>query len=277
MSQKRTPVDPNDPKVSGAHSDERMGNESKLKIVEHRFELSSTDALPRLHDGESGFGELGLGKFGIYEARPQDEKKIRGGLLVFQEIFGVNSHIRAVTRSWAEQGFVAWAPAFFDHIEKGIELDYDARSMVRGRQLVAELGWDIAIEDTRLAAKALRLSLPPSAARIGLIGFCWGGSLAWLCACRLSAKEINAAVAYYGRATHEFRHEKPNIPALLHFGRFDSLIPIENVQEFQEAQPETMVHVYEAGHGFNCDQRTDFNPQAAQLARERTLSFLETQ
>jgi carboxymethylenebutenolidase len=239
-----------------------------LTPLEREFILSSPEAETRLAHAD----------FSVFEARPAHGAPIRGGVIVIQEIFGVNPHIRDVARDWAKEGYIAWAPAYFDHIEKNIQLTYEPRSFVKGRQLVSDLGWDQALEDTEIAARALRLELANLANsendQIAAIGFCWGGSLAWLAACRLPFGTIDSAVAYYGRATHEFRFEKPLTPAILHFGAHDPLIPIENVNEFMAAQPNVPVHIYDAGHGFNCDHRQDFNSEAAESAKLRTKNFL---
>jgi carboxymethylenebutenolidase len=199
-----------------------------------------------------------------YVARPAG--RLRGGLVVCQEIFGINHHIRAVADGYAGDGYLAVAPALFDRVRPGIELDYTAEGVASGRELRAVLAWDRAVADVAAAADAVR-----EAGKVAVVGYCWGGSLAWLAACRL---EVAAAVGYYGGQIHEHRKEKPACPVLLHFGERDPHIPAVQVADICELHPEVEVHVYPAGHGFNCDARADFDKQSAALARERTLAFL---
>jgi carboxymethylenebutenolidase len=212
--------------------------------------------------------------FSVFEARPREKKDIRAGLILIQEIFGVNQHIRQVARTYAELGFWVWAPSYFDHIEKGIELGYNTSTFEKGRAYAAQLGWEQAIQDSRIAATELRKILPTHAQKIASIGFCWGGGLSWLLSCRLGPEYFEACVSYYGRAAIEFREERPQSPIIMHFGQRDPLIPLLNVQSFQRAQPRVPVYVYEAGHGFNCEARTDYDAIAAAQAQETTLKFL---
>jgi len=227
--------------------------------------------------------------FKVFEARPAQGTPVIGGLVLVQEIFGVNAHIRSLARRYAERGWLTWAPAYFDHLERGgefgVELAYDTSDFITGREFVSRLKWDQAVEDTRLTAEALRTELaqtapaasdastPTFTPKITAIGFCWGGSVAWLAACRLKGV-IDGAVSYYGRATWEFRHEKPTVPVIMHFGERDASIPMEHVCELAAAQPEVPVYIYAAGHGFNCDARRDFDPTAADEADRRTMNFL---
>lgn len=198
---------------------------------------------------------------------------ILGGIVLIQEIFGVNDHIRAVASRYASKGYMVLVPAFYDHMETGVELDYRERDFVRGRDLVASLGWETALRDVAAAIRELRQRLPEGANAVAAVGYCWGGSLAFLAACRL-ADGLACAVSYYGRHTFDFRHESARCPVLFHFGGKDSLIPQENVQALATAQPEQTIHIYDAGHGFNCEQRADYNPEAAHLAEQRSLDFL---
>jgi carboxymethylenebutenolidase len=220
-------------------------------------------------------GEFPYADFSVFEARPKDDRDVRAGLVLIQEIFGVNRHIRRVARSYAELGFHVWAPSYFDHLEKGVELGYNTSTFDKGRAYAAQLGWEQAVEDSRMAAEELRQKLPAHARKIGTVGYCWGGGLAWLIACRLGLGVVDACVSYYGRAAIEFRNEQPQVPVIMHFGERDPLIPMLNVQSFQRAQPGVPVHVYEAGHGFNCEARTDYDENAARLALKTTLEFLE--
>ena len=197
-----------------------------------------------------------------WHARPEGSP--RGGIVVVQEIFGVNAHIRSVVERFAEQGFEAIAPALFDHIETGVELDYDAVGVQRGRELVAELGFDRAVEAVASATHSIA-----SAGTIGVVGYCWGGTVAFLGNTRLGLP----SVAYYGGRTIPFLLEKPQAPMLLHFGAYDPIIPPTDVEKHRMALPDAQMHVYDAGHGFNCDQRADYDAAASALAFERTLTF----
>jgi carboxymethylenebutenolidase len=188
----------------------------------------------------------------------------RGGIVVVQEIFGVNTHIRSVVDGYAAAGYVAIAPALFDYVESGVELDYDEAGVARGRQLVAQVGIERAVETVASAAQAIA-----SAGRKGVVGYCWGGTVAFLSNTRLG---LPAAV-YYGGRSVPFLHEKAQAPLLFHFGERDPIIPPADVQKHREAQPQAEMHVYPAGHGFNCDARADYDAASAALALERTLAF----
>ena len=202
--------------------------------------------------------------FSGYRADPAGTS--RGSLVVIQEVFGVNEHIRDVCDRFADSGYTALAPALFDRVRPGVELAYEEQGITEGRALVAELGWDNPIKDVRAAATALRADL-----RVGVVGYCWGGTITWLAACRL---DVACAVAYYGRQIVDFLDERPRCPVMMHFGAEDPLIPGTAVTKIKAAFPDIPVYVYEgAGHGFNCDRRGDFRPEAAALTLERTLAF----
>ena len=206
----------------------------------------------------------GMQCISAYRAAPSVSPK--GGIVVVQEIFGVNAHIRSLVERFAEHGYMAIAPAFFDHLESGVELDYDAQGIARGRALVDELGVERAVADVGSAADAVR-----SAGRIGVVGYCWGGSIALLAAMRFGLP----AVSYYGARNVQYLHEPLAAPVQFHFGEFDSSIPAAAVQRHRDALPGAEIHVYPAGHGFNCDRRKDYHAASAQLAFERTLDFFE--
>ena len=190
----------------------------------------------------------------------------RGGLVVIQEIFGVNGHIRDVCDGFAADGYAAIAPAVFDRVERGVELDYDDAGIARGRALRAGLGWDGAMADVEAAAGALEPS-----GRVGVVGYCWGGSLAWLAACRL---DVACAVGYYGGQIIGFNDETPRCPVILHFGETDASIPMDDVDAIRAAHADVPVHVYgDAGHGFNCDRRAAYHAESAKTARARTLAL----
>ena len=207
-------------------------------------------------------GSGGMQCIGAYHARPPGTT--RGGIVVVQEIFGVNSHIRSLVDGFAAEGYEAIAPALFDHLETGVELDYDAAGIARGRALVDELGVARAVADVGSAALAIE-----SAGRIGVVGYCWGGSIALLAAIRLGLP----AVSYYGARNTAWLDQPPRAPVQFHFGEFDRSIPPEAVQRHRDAIADAEIHVYPAGHGFNCDRRADYHAPSARLARERTLDF----
>ena len=189
----------------------------------------------------------------------------KGGLVVVQEIFGVNEHIRGVCDSFATAGYATLAPALFDRVERGVELGYDDDTFAWGRALRAEVGWDQVVLDAKAAAMRLGPLGP-----IGVVGYCWGGSVAWLAACRL---DLACAVGYYGGQIIQFNDERPRCPTMLHFGERDPFIPMTDVEAIRAAHAEVPVHVYDADHGFNCEARSSYEPASAATARERTLAF----
>lgn len=190
----------------------------------------------------------------------------RAGVVLLQEVFGVNPHIRAVAARLAQAGLRVLAPALFDRVERGCELDYDAAGLARGRELVARLGWDDPLRDVAACKALLQRELPVFA-----LGFCWGGTLAALCATRLGLP----AIGYYGARSEPFLHEHPQAPMLLHFGRRDPLFPMDKVDALRAAWPQAEVHIHEAGHGFNCDARADYDADAAAAAWGQSLAFIE--
>lgn len=203
--------------------------------------------------------------FDAYVARPAEQP--RAGLVIIQEIFGVNQHIRGVADSYAAEGYLAIAPALFDRVEAGIELGYDKDDVTEGRAIRGKITYDAALADISAAMGFLA-----GAGKVGVVGYCWGGSLAWLAATRLNPA---AAVCYYGGNIHEFRNEQPSCPVMLHFGEEDGGIPMDQVKAVAEAQPEAKLFTYPgAGHGFNCEMRGSYHPESAGIARERTLAFL---
>jgi carboxymethylenebutenolidase len=203
--------------------------------------------------------------FDAYVARPK--AKPRGGLVVVQEIFGVNAHVRSVCDGYAADGYVAVAPAVFDRVERGVDLGYDAAGIEAGRSIRAKADTTNALADIA-AARAF----VADAGRVGIVGYCWGGLLAWLAACRLDG--FAAAIVYYGGGIGEVLGETPRCPVLGHFGERDKMIPLAWIDEWRQRHPTHPVHTYDADHGFNCDARPSYNAAAAKLARERTLAFL---
>ncbi len=202
---------------------------------------------------------------GAYLAEPDGPPQ--GGLVVVQEIFGVNAHMRRVVDNFAAHGYTAIAPAFFDHVDRGLELDYSDESKKRGIALVREIGLDRAIEDVASAAEAIA-----SAGRIGCVGYCWGGTVAFLAAIRLGLP----AVSYYGGRNLEFLDEPLRAPVQFHFGERDKSIPPEAVERHRAALPECDVFTYpDAGHAFDREGGDSFEPASAALALERTLAFFD--
>ncbi len=191
------------------------------------------------------------------------------GLVVIQEIFGVNEHIRSVVDGYAGDGFLAIAPAIFDRVERGVDLRYEGEDMQKARSLATRLKMNDLLRDTSAAIDYAREA---TGKKTGVIGYCLGGSVAWLAACRL---KIDAAVGYYGGQIVQHVSETPRCPVMLHFGNNDVHIPADTVDKITEAHPEVPIYRYEAGHGFNCDARSAFDPQSAKLARERSLEFLK--
>ena len=201
-----------------------------------------------------------------YVARPSGAPT--AGLVVIQEAFGVNSHIRSVADGYARDGFLAIAPALFDRIERGVELGYTPEDMQKGIALAQQTN-DNAVKDMDAALAWLRAQ---NAGKAGVIGYCLGGTMAWLAA-RLN---IGAAIGYYGGHISRFAQETPRCPVMLHFGKLDKHIPKEDIDKLQTLHPEVQIFWYErADHGFNTNDRSSYNPDAAKLARERSLAFLK--
>jgi len=200
-----------------------------------------------------------------YKAEPAGAAK--GALVVLQEIFGVNHHIRAVTDRFAAQGYTALAPALFDRTRRGVDLGYDEAAIASGRELRTGVKLEDTIKDIGVAVAALK-----GAGRIGVIGYCWGGSLAFLAATRLDG--IACAVGYYGGMIAEHASEKPKVPVMLHFGERDQGIPMTDVEKVIARRPEVAVFTYPAGHGFSCDERASFDKPSHEAALRRSLAFL---
>lgn len=207
--------------------------------------------------------------FPAYVAQPAGTPK--GAVVVIQEIFGVNSHIRDVTERYAAQGFLAVAPSTFHRVKPGVELGYEAQDMQAGMELkaaVEALPAPGVMQDIQAA-----IDYASKAGKVGIVGYCYGGLLTWRAACTLNG--LSAAVPYYGggaTASEEIAR-KPKVPVMAHFGEQDHWIPLDTVKAFGAANPEVEVHVYAANHGFNCDQRGSYDAAAAATALERTLAF----
>jgi carboxymethylenebutenolidase len=206
-------------------------------------------------------------EFDAYVAHPSDAPT--AGLVVVQEAFGVNRHIRSVVDGYAKDGFLAIAPALFDRIERGVEIGYDGADRDKGISLARQINPDNAMKDVAAALAHLR----KATASCGVIGYCLGGTMAWLSATRLDPA---AAVGYYGGNIANFALENPRCPVMLHFGSLDKHIPREAVEKVHTAHPEVEIFWYAADHGFNCNDRASYNAAAAKRARERSLEFLKT-
>jgi carboxymethylenebutenolidase len=201
--------------------------------------------------------------FDAYEVRPDDAV---AAIVVIQEIFGVNDHIRSVVDRYASFGYHAVAPALFDRVTPGVSLDYDQDGVTQGRDMAGEIRWEPAMLD--LAATVAHVA---GTGPVGTVGYCFGGSLSWLSANELP---ITAAVGYYGGQIHSLNDRGPAVPTMLHFGALDGAIPLDQVEEIAKAHPDVDVYVYEgAQHGFSCDARGSFHPLSAAIALGRTLDF----
>ena len=187
--------------------------------------------------------------------------------MVVQEIFGVNAHIRAVTDKFAAEGYLAVAPAIFEHVEKGFDVGYDPESRARGMAIMGKVDREQMLRDVAAAVEVAK-----EGGRVAVVGFCLGGTVAWGAAAQLSG--LSAAVGYYGGGIIGLKDLKPRMPTLLHFGDKDQHIPIAGVKEVAAAHPEVEVHIYHADHGFNCDHRESYDAPSAALAWTRTIAFL---
>ncbi|TFY97772.1 dienelactone hydrolase family protein [Ramlibacter rhizophilus] len=208
-------------------------------------------------------------RFAAYVARPAGTP--RGGIVVLQEIFGVNSHIRSVADGFAAEGYLAVAPSTFSRVQPNVDLGYGEQDRNAGfalKSAVDALPAAGVMQDIEAA-----IAHAAQAGKVGIVGYCWGGLLSWRAAG--SAPGLAAAVCYYGggMTSPEEAGRQPRVPVMAHFGEKDHYIPLDTVEAFRRAQPDVEVHVYPADHGFNCDQRGSHDAQAAQLARTRTLEF----
>ncbi len=190
--------------------------------------------------------------------------KPRGGIVVIQEIFGVNRHIRAVADQYAAAGFLTVAPAMFDRVEHNVDVPYT--DMQRAFGYMQAMKNDKAMLDVQAAIDRVA-----TAGKVGVVGFCWGGTMAYLAAAKL---KIAAAVAYYGGGIHNHTAETPRSPVLFHFGEKDAHIPLSAVERIKAAYPQGVYHLYPADHGFNCTDRASFDAACSKLALERSLEFL---
>jgi len=189
----------------------------------------------------------------------------RGAIVVVQEIFGVNSHIRKVTDGYAADGYIAIAPALFDRVRRGIELGYSDADMQEGRGYVKQLQRQQLLADLAAAIAVVR-----HGGRVGVVGYCWGGTIAYVAACELP---VACAVSYYGGSTTQELDKQPKCPVMYHFGELDKHIPESDIARIKAADARGEFHMYPAGHGFNCEQRASYDAASAKLARERSVDF----
>ena len=215
----------------------------------HRIELRAAD----------GF------ELGAWESMPAGAPK--GSVVVIQEIFGVNGHIRDVVDGYAQAGYAAVAPQIFDRVEANIELGYEEADMGQGIELAFQ---KLQMPNT-LADIQAAIDHASTHGKVGVVGYCFGGLLTWLAACELTG--VAAASSYYGGGVAGEAARSPNCPVIMHFGELDAHIPLTDVDKVKAAQPDVPVYVYAADHGFNCDHRGSFDAPSADLARERTLAF----
>jgi carboxymethylenebutenolidase len=199
-----------------------------------------------------------------YVAEPS--AKPRGAIVVIQEIFGVNSHIRSVADGYAADGYLAIAPAMFDRVQKDYETGYTQPEIGAGVEIMKKLDMDKALLDVKAAMEHAK-----SAGKVGIVGYCWGGTVAWAAAARVPG--LSAAVSYYGGGVPNLANEQPKVPVMFHFGETDHSIPLEKAKEVAARHPEATTHYYPAGHGFNCDQRGSYHEASAKQARSRSLEF----
>lgn len=205
-----------------------------------------------------GFG------FDAYRVGPPDAR--HGGLVLIQEIFGVTDHIRELADSFADDGYEVIAPSLYDRLERGFEAAYDDEGLAKGVRYSQATAWDQVQGDLQAAIDTL-------AGPVNVTGFCWGGSAAWLAACRCEG--VTAAACFYGRRIVELLAETPRCPAILHFGKSDASIPPAMIEQIRAACPELPIYLYGAGHGFMSDRRADYHPDSARLARLRTLQLFQ--
>jgi carboxymethylenebutenolidase len=204
-------------------------------------------------------------KLAAYRADPPG--KPRGGIVVIQEIFGVNSHIKGVADGYAADGYLAIAPAMYDRVKRGYDTGYSQDEIQAGLKIMQGLDWANTMKDVVVAVEEAK-----KAGKVGVVGYCWGGTVAWRAAA--STAGLACAAPYYGGGMPGFIGEKPKVPVMCHFGEQDQSPTLDQAKAIAKAHPEITAHYYPgAGHGFNCDQRGSYNAAASKQARERTLEF----
>jgi carboxymethylenebutenolidase len=204
-------------------------------------------------------------KLGGYRADPTGKPK--AAIVVIQEIFGVNHHIRSVCDRLAAEGYVAIAPSIFDRTQPDFQCGYSPDEIATARKFIANPDWAAMLRDTEAAIDAVKDIGP-----VGIVGFCLGGSIAYAAATKLSG--LSAAVGYYGGAVVRFADDKPQVPTQLHFGEKDAGIPLTDVETIKAKRPDVEVHIYPgAQHGFHCDERASYDKASADIAWPRSLAF----
>jgi carboxymethylenebutenolidase len=204
-------------------------------------------------------------EIGAWRADPAGRP--RGGIVVIQEIFGVNHHIRAVADFFAAEGYLAIAPALFDRVQKGVDLGYEGTDRQTAMALIGKVDNQKMMIDVAAAVPVAK-----EGGKVAVVGYCLGGSLAYLSASRLA--DVSAAACYYGGRILDYKDDTAKVPTILHFDEKDAHIPIARVKEFAASHPDLPVYIYPADHGFNCDERASYDAPSAALARARTLEFL---
>ena len=204
-------------------------------------------------------------RFAAYVAQPAG--KARGAIVVAPEIFGVNSHIRGVADGYAADGYLALAPALFDRAQRGFECGYSPEDIQAGVAIMQRVSMEDALKDVDAC-----IAHAGAAGKVAIVGYCWGGTVAWVAAAR--ADGLACAIPYYGGGMPDYIGERPKCPVMCHFGERDTRPSPEQARAIAAAHPQVIAHFYPAGHGFNCDQRGSFDADSARLARSRTLEFL---
>jgi carboxymethylenebutenolidase len=204
-------------------------------------------------------------RLAAYEASPAGRP--RGAVIVVQEIFGVNSHIQTVTDRYAQAGYLAIAPAFFDRVQRGYDTGYSQPEIQASIAVMQKVSMDLALVDLQAA-----IARGATAGKVGVLGFCWGGTVSWVAAARVAG--IACAIPFYGGGMPDYIGESPKCPVMCHFGEQDQRPSAEQARAIAAAHPSIVAHFYPAGHGFSCDQRPSFHAESSDLARTRTLEFL---
>ena len=204
-------------------------------------------------------------RFSAWQSAP--EGRPRGALVIAPEIFGVNSHIRAVTDSYAAEDYLAIAPALFDRVERDYDSGYSRPAIDAGKAIMQSIDIGDALRDV-----AACMAHAKDAGKVGIVGYCWGGTIAWVAAARLPG--LACAVPYYGGGIPDFVDEQPRCPVMFHFAEQDKRPTAAEARAIAARHPSAIAHFYDAGHGFNCDQRGSFDAASSMLARNRTLAFL---
>jgi carboxymethylenebutenolidase len=205
-------------------------------------------------------------KIECYQVKAVGSRK--GGLVVIMEVFGVTDHIKEVCARFAAQGYDVLSPQLYDRQVKNFEASYSQEGIQKAMDLRAKNSYENTVMDSQMCIDKLHAD---GNAKVFIVGFCYGGSVAWLAACR--CKGLNAAACYYGGAIKDFNNENPKCPTICHFGEKDKSIPLDAVRAIEKAHPDVKIYTYNAGHGFNSDRRDSYDKSSADLAMKRTLEF----